>query len=425
MKKRIILSFLVLLLLEGFSQEKKKLELKFKPLKFNITEDGSQWVRFILWNQVQMNSSNLDSEARFTLKPNIRRSRLLLLGQVTKNMFTYIHLGVNNVNTSSIGGSSGSDGTQYFLHDAAIEYKFSEAFAVGGGLHYWNGMARLASWAGLTSMTYDIPNPVIFVPGLNTTDQFARHVGLYVKGKINKLEYRVAFNDPSLTGARENITNLAENNAVYGAWDYHDKGRTIIAGNIKYNFLGAEGNLLPYVVGTYLGKKKTLSASFGFFNHANGVLTLNNNANPVLIGDDTATIVSKTSTDDVFNYSLDVNYDTPLGNQGGALTAYGAYLSYDYGENGSSLSGATGTAFYGHLGYLIPKTKLQPYVAYQKRNWDDDTFVGSQRSGSTTNLGANYYFVGHNLKLTFEYLKSNFDAGQDVSQLRLQLHMFL
>lgn len=430
-KTKIKVLFLGLSMLCGslaIAQEEDKKEekkaLAFKPLKFNITEDGSQWLRFILWNQVQLNSNNLDGDGDFGLTPNIRRSRFLALGQIAPKVFTYIHLGVNNVNTNTFGGSNGSDATQYFLHDAAIEYKFSDALALGGGLHYWNGGARLASWAGLTSLTYDIPNPLLFIPGVNRTDQFARHMGIYAKGKLGKFDYRLAWNAPGSTSAIEDVTTASENNAVYGSWRVLDEGKSIFAGNLKYNFIGSEGNLLPYVVGTYLGKKETLSASVGFYSHGNSVLNLVSDANPILAGDDAATIESKTELSSVFNYSFDINYDTPLGDNGGALTAYAAYMGYDYGTNGGTLGGATGNAIYGHLGYLIPGSKIQPYLAYQDRNWDDLGNSAGQDSGTTTNIGLNYYIAGHNLKLQLEYLVNSFDTGVDQSFIRFQTHIF-
>lgn len=406
-------------------KEEEKKPLAFKPLKINLTEDGSQWVRFILWNQIQLNSNNLDGDLDFNVKPNIRRSRLLVLGQVTPKIFTYIHMGVNNVNSARLGQIDGSDQTQLFLHDAAIDYKFSDALTIGGGLHYWKGLARLSSWAGLSSLTFDIPNPLVFDGTIGATDQFARNVGVYAKGKLGKFEYRIAANDPSLTGFREDAVNTTETNAVYGAWNFHEKGRTILEGNLKYNFIGSEANLLPYVVGTYLGKKKTLSASLGFVMHPNSTLILKDDTNPILEDDDDATIVSKTDTGNSNHFSLDVNYDTPLGEDGGALTAYAAYLNYDFGENGGSSAGATGSVFYTQLGYLIPKTKFQPYVVYQNRNWDDTTVLGTQRKGNSFNLGTNYYVSGHNLRLTLEYAKNSFDVGDADSQLRFQVHISL
>ncbi len=431
MKKKgcivLLLFFLLVFVSKVQSQEEEeeKKPITFKPLKFNISEDGSQWLRFILWNQVQLNSNDLDSDDDFNVKPNIRRSRLLILGQVTPKIFTYMHIGVNNTDSGRLGRIDGSDETQMFLHDATIEYKFSDKLAIGGGLHYWRGLARLSSWAGLTSLTFDIPNPLVFDGTIGATDQFARHMGVYAKGKLAKFEYRLAINDPSLTGFREDPVNTTVDNTVYGAWNYHEGGRTIVEGNLKYNFIGSESNLLPYTVGSYLGKKKILSASAGFIYHPESSLVLKDTTNPILEGDDEATVVAKTNTEDATHFSLDVNYDTPLGGNGGALTAYAAYLNYNFGENGGSSAAATGSALYTQIGYLIPKTKLQPYVVYQDRDWEDATVLGSQRAGNTFNLGANYYVSGHNLRLTLEYLKNNFDVGEDTSQIRFQVNIFL
>ena len=133
--------------------------------------------------------------------------------------------------------------------------------------------------------------------------------------------------------------------------------------------------------------------------------------------------ISKTDTGSASHYSFDVNYDTPIGDNGGALTAYASFIEYNFGENGSSSAAATGNAFYGQLGYLIPKTKFQPYAAYQNRNYNNPTVLASQRAGNTFNLGANYYVAGHNLKFTLEYLKSSFETGDDTSQIRFQAHI--
>ena len=64
--KSLFFSLLTLLVASGvMAQEKQKKALKFKPLKFNLTEDGSQWLRFILWNQVNLNTNNLEGNDIF------------------------------------------------------------------------------------------------------------------------------------------------------------------------------------------------------------------------------------------------------------------------------------------------------------------------------------------------------------------------
>lgn len=407
------------------AQEKKQTKpLKFKPLKFNITKDGSQWVRFILWNQLQLNSNNLEGKQDFKVTPMIRRSRLLVMSQIAPKLFTYIHVGVNKVQTSRLGKIDGSNESQLFLHGAAVDYTFSKELTIGAGLHYWRGLARLTSWASLSSLTYDIPTPLVFHGTVGAGDQFARHIGMYAKGSLGKFDYRLAINEANRNGFREPVTNTTTENAVYGAWNYHDGGRTVYEGSLKYNFIGKEGTLLPFSTGTYLGKKKTLSASVGFMAHPNSMLVLKNKSDKILEGDKPAQIVSKTKTVGSTHFSLDVNYDTPIGTDGGALSAYAAFLNYNFGENGASSAAATGNAFYTQIGYLIPTTKLQPYFVYQNRDWDA-TVLGSQRGGNSFSVGANYYVSGHNLRLTLDYSKNNYKVGESTSKLGFQVNVFL
>ena len=58
----------------------------------------------------------------------------------------------------------------------------------------WSGLARFASPSIATTMMYDAP---LFEQATNdVTDQFLRKLGVYAKGKISKLDYRVAISKP-------------------------------------------------------------------------------------------------------------------------------------------------------------------------------------------------------------------------------------
>jgi hypothetical protein len=46
------------------------------------------------------------------------------------------------------------EGSQVFLHDAWAQYSLGKNNAVGGGLHYWNGISRLNNQT-LNLMTLD------------------------------------------------------------------------------------------------------------------------------------------------------------------------------------------------------------------------------------------------------------------------------
>ncbi|MEQ8925956.1 MAG: hypothetical protein RLO81_09110, partial [Fulvivirga sp.] len=162
-----------------------------------------------------------------------------------------------------------------------------------------------------------------------------------------------------------------------------------------------------YQVGTYFGKKKVLGVGTGFFRHANG--TFNNATGEHEI---------------VQHFAADVFYDAPLGE--GAINAYAAFQSFDYGENYVSRWAGTGTNIYVHGGYYIPGLNIMPYFAYQSGSYD-----ALEDNITSLDIGVNYYVNGHNAKITLEYhtIRGDFrdspGTDGDVTQWRLQTHIFL
>jgi hypothetical protein len=47
------------------------------------------------------------------------------------------------------------EGLKCFLHDVWAQYSLGKNNAVGGGLHYWNGISRLNNQSTLNLMTLD------------------------------------------------------------------------------------------------------------------------------------------------------------------------------------------------------------------------------------------------------------------------------
>jgi hypothetical protein len=119
---------------------------------------------------------------------------------------------------------------------------------------------------------------------------------------------------------------------------------------------------------------------------------------------------------------VDAFLDLPT--ESGALNAYASIMSFNYGDNYVSRWAGTGSVIYGHLGYYIKSAKVMPYVAYQNANYD-----GLDVNPAALDIGMNYFINGHNAKLTLEYhsiLNDPREGGaNDVSQIRLQAHIFL
>jgi hypothetical protein len=428
MRSKLLIAIAVLSCTTLWAQEQTNSEpdRTYKPLKLNLNQDGSKYVRFILWNQIWATTNNLNTpgddgleltEVNFSL----RRSRMLAFAQISDRFLILTHFGLNNLNSanmSSLGNTN--NGPQLFMHDAWGEFKVADYLFIGGGLHYWKGMTRLANQSTLNFMTLDAPRPFTHWHSLGVTDQFARHIGVYFKGDIGKLEYRLAVNNPinsdNALGAGKHYgdvnSNITYNGSNIADEDGDAVGNMIYEGYFKYALMDKESMKLPYYVGTYMGKKKMLNIGLGFFAQPNGTY-------------DTL----KLEHQNVIHFAGDVFFDHPI--SGGAVNAYASVQSFNYGENYMSRWAGTGISYYGQAGYYYEKWKIMPYVSYQFAQYD-----GLNDDPSAVNIGANYYVNGHHAKITAEYMGiyNNFIEGggydadgdpESFQQFRLQLHIFL
>ncbi len=377
-------------------------------IKLKLNEDGSKYIRFISWAQVQGVYNNDVAENESHINFNLRRARILSYAQITNKFLILTHFGLNNLNNSTLDPVGKGDGAQLFFHDVWAQYQIAKNHTIGGGLHYFNGISRLNNQSTLNMLTLDNNRQSWATLGLS--DQFARHLGLFAKGKFGKLQYRIAINDAIKNGLDE---RTPENGgaAVYGGsrlLGTKDAGK-IFAGYFDYNFLDQESNFLPFKVGSYLGTKKVFNIGAGFFSHPKGSVVANQNGD--LKGDD------------ITIFAIDAFYDAPLGENGSAITAYATYQNNDYGKDYLYNAYGTGSMIYGHVGYLIPGSKtqprIQPYISYANRSYDaiDD-------NGSTFGIGSNLYLSGHHSKLTLEY-KNEKLGDQDNSMVTLQAMIYL
>ncbi len=412
-----LLCLFVLTSLGLLAQETPQIDHSYKPLKLNLSEDGSKYVRFIIWHQQWLTTNNLTTpdggEApKLQLTSSVRRSRMLAFAQVSPRFLILTHFGLNGLSPGNLT-SLGSNGNapQLFLHDAWVEFMVNKNLYIGSGLHYWKGLTRLANQSTLNFMTLDQSRPFVHWHSLGITDQFARHFGVYAKGSINKFDYRIAFNNPGRNGIAGNFNGQTDPALTYTGANNPDKsgeatGNTVLEGYFRYQLKDKESTKLPYAVGTYLGKKDVLAIGAGFFAHSNGIFNS-------VTGDH----------ESVSHFAADIFLDKPI-KGGGCLNAYASFMSFNYGEDYIARWAGTGTVLYGHLGLLIPGSKIMPYVSYQSGNYD-----ALSDATNALNIGANYFVNGHHAKLTLEYHHIGNDPREggalDVNQIRMQAHIFL
>ena len=432
MKKKLFLAAIFLLSLKGFSQGSTDYG---SGLKFNLNDDGSKFMRVIAWNQIWFRSAEMNpgtmigNEAASTATDiGNRRLRFLAYAQVSKRYMILTHFGINN-QTFTNGGAAGSSGTGaygagkkpgLFFHDAWNEYaialpekdkKFS--MSLGAGLHYYMGLSRMTMGSTLNFLTIDAP--IFNWPLIENSDQFARQVGLFAKGKYGKLEYRMSYNKPYATNLVPANVTVADN-AV--AVDNSGNTKWSKAGYFEYQFLDQEANVLPYKVGSYLGTKKVFNLGAGFYTAPDATRS---------------SVNSTINKHDITLLSADVFLDLPIGKKENkmAVTAYSVLYDYDFGPNylrnvgimnlGSvdpnftgnrALAGpgtaqptiGSGTIWYTQAGILLPnkvakpKLRIQPFGAVTYKNFDALT-----QSSTQFDVGSNFFIDGHHAKITTQY----------------------
>lgn len=384
-------------------------------LKVNINEDGSKYFRIISWAQfwAQHNSDKpLDSNGneQEDLNFSLRRARILMYSQINKDFLILTHFGLNSLNGDNMSPTGLKDNSQLFFHDVWAQYSLGKNNAIGAGLHYWNGISRLNNQSTLNIMTLDNQRQAWATLGLS--DQFARHMGVYFKGAIDKFQYRVSINDAVTNNLQATATPVNNGAAIYAGkrlLGSKEAGKTY-AGYFEYGFLDNESNFLPYKIGTYLGTKKVFNIGAGFFLHPSGSVVADSSGN--------------LSGENVTLLGIDAFYDAPIGKNGGAITAYALFQNSDYGKDFTlGTTYETGTMLHGHLGYVIPtksKSKIQPYLSIDNRKID-----AINDSASQFGIGTNLYLSGHNSKLTLEYQSLKYASSDAVNTISVQAMIYL
>ncbi len=403
-------------------------------LKINLNQEGSKYVRFLFWNQIWAKSGKNnpgtiigDEPASSSFDIGARRVRTIAYAQVSPRYLIVVHFGMNNQSFIN-GGAPGTNGTggngagkkaQLFYHDIWNEYAIVPAkdpatgianrntLYMGAGLHYWNGVSRMTSASTNSTLMVDLPS--FNWANLEMGDQIGRQFGVYAKGNMGKLHYRLNLNKPFATNAVPVEAGAAVDN--------NGNAQPSVGGYVEYQFLEQEAEVLPFKVGTYLAAKKVLNVGAGFYREKNGTRSKLNN------------VVHK---HDIGVYAADVFADIPVGSKekNMAVTAYSVFYNYNFGPryirtlgvmnpgiadpnfkepraqegpgNSRFLLG-TGSIWYTQAGLLLPKqlvrkVRIQPVASYTLKNLD-----ALGESGHYYDVGTNFFIDAHHAKITLQY----------------------
>lgn len=433
--KKIILFIAVCISLNTTAQSPSA---RFKDgLKIYLNDDSTRYIQgtglaqvWFRYNDNNPGSAIYGTPKKETFDVGLRRVRYQIMGQVTKKVFFYTQFGINSFNSLS------SRKPGLFLHDVTAEYKiYKNYITIGGGLSGWNGTARYTSSGVGNILGMDLPT--IEESTNDVTDQFVRKLGVYAKGQIGRLDYRFSAANPF--PVQNSLTTVAALSGTNSAAFSTKAPEMQYQGYVKWQFFDKESNQLPYSAGSYLGKKRVLNVGGGFTYQKDAMWYRNPNPNAVG-GIDT---ISKP----IQQFAVDVFYDSYLNKEKqNAITAYAAYLNYDFGPNyirnagvmntangtvgASSFNGAgnaapligTGQVIYAQGAYLFKKDllgkngTLQPYVSgsyamYQKLK--DPVLI--------YDIGVNWIIAGQNSKISLDYQSRpifNADINGDIHETK-------
>ena len=387
---------------------------RFKDgLKIYLNDDSTRYIKatgiaqiWLRYNNNNPGSTIYGTEKKETFDVGLRRVRYQVMSQVTKNVFFYTQVGINSINSLS------TRKTGIFFHDVTAEYSmFKNTLTIGGGLSGWNGTSRYSSSGIGNILGLDLP--VVQESTNDVTDQFVRKLGIYAKGKIKGFDYRVSVSNPfPVQNALSTVAVLSGTNTSY----YSTKAPELqYQGYFMYQFFDKESNQLPYMTGSYLGKKRVLNIGTGFSYQKDAMWHRTQSLDTV-----------STPLQEI---GVDVFYDTYLNkDKQNAITAYASFLNYDFGPNyirnvaimntangtnsSASFNGSgngipmigTGQVLYAQAAYLFKKDllkthgTLQPYMSGMYANYQKlkDPVI-------LWDIGLNWVMSGQNSKLSIDY----------------------
>ncbi len=397
-------------------------------LRFYLSEDKTSYAGIITVNQVwaryiQNNPDKWGTAQYPDYDIAIRRSRMILYAGLSDKVFFYTQLGYNG-HTYREGNNQGLS-----LINAQTEYILAkDKLHLGIGLHSWNGISRYANSMFAELLVVD--NPGFIAPVEGTFVQSGSQLGVYARGSINRLQYRLSVVKPfeagtSLISSPVTTERKNENFAVKGyfTWQFFDK----------------ENSLFPYMTMNNLGNGKLLNIGAGFYYHPEAMLVEAekdlSTVDPMLAGllimagnfkllNELADYYPS-NISDIFLSAADIFLDLP-GKQNSAFTLYLGYFYNFFGSNylrsmgkmnvsdmaansvlpqgqgNSEWEVGTGQIIRGEFGYLLPgnkmKSRFQPYGAF---TWK--SFNALADASLQFDAGINLLLQGHHIKWTLQY----------------------
>lgn len=417
----------ILLLLLGYSSLKAQQEPAQPNLRWYLSEDKTSYAGVEMFSQVwtryiQNNPDRFGTDQYPDYDIGIRRSRLILYTYLMDKVFFYTQIGY--------------DGQTYLpknqgitLINAQTEYILAkDKLHLGFGLNTWNGVSRYSNARPAEFLVADHPGFVN--PTEGTSDRTGRQLGIYAKGTLNRLHYRLSVAKPFEAGI-DSVSSPVTTERM--------NENLAFKGYFSWQFFDRESTMFPYMTMNNLGRQKILNIGAGFYYHPEAMLvkaekdlsTVDPMLAAMLIAAGSEHLLPQfaryfpSDISDIFIASADMFLDVPLANRGAVTSYLGYYYNFSgpgylrsmsrmnvskmaqsqalpQGPGHSEWETGTGHIIRGEIGYLLPgsgmKNRYQPYSAFTWKH-----FEALDQPSLQFDAGINWLMYSHHIKWTLQY----------------------
>ena len=333
-------------------------------MQIKVNDSVNVKIGFLAQMQADFNQ-NVRQDTSYAQSIFLRRMRILVGGQVGSHLSFFFETDTPNLGRTTSGGAKNL-GSQVIMQDAYVEIKpgTSNAFLLDAGLQLIP-LCRNCLESAVTLLPIDYSSFSFLQSGL-TGSSVGRDVGFQAKGYLadNKVEYRAGV----FSGARQSTNGVVTSSNSLRA-----------AGRLQVELLEAEAPTYSYA-GTYFGKKKVLALGAGL---------------------DAQSSYKAYAADAFFSYPMGVN----------GITAQTNFIHYDgdtfFPQTAAGLPKQNTFEIEG--GYHFTEAKLTPFAKFESRSYDSALLGATLQNEHRVQLGATYYYVGHNLNFKGAFTRGNLD----------------
>lgn len=338
------------------------------PTAFQIKVGDNANIRFGIMLQPQADWTQEPVSGGYQQNLFLRRARLIVSGQVAKDVFFFLQTENSSLGKVSAAGTKViSSGFQ--ILDAVAEWRIAKEFNVWAGLIYVP-TSREALKSSSTEFMLDASAYAYTATGA-LAGTGGRDTGFLARGYLleDRLEYRV--------GVFQGLRDSASRNPF----------RSV--SRLQYNFLDKEVYNLPAYPGSNFGSKKILAlgAACDFQKDYKG-------------------------------FAADLFADIP--------TSFGSVVGIALGQwwdGGVTLPTLPKqNTFSVDLGAYFKGSKLGPWVRYEQRTYSDS--ANASKDEKRYLVGLNYYVLGNNLNLKAGYGRVDPKVGNSTNQFTIQLQAY-